>query len=611
MPRAGTRATGGAASGGAGATAPGGAGAAASGGASAPTPPSTRSTTAYAAELTAAREAVRVAENAARTANAALEGTAAAAGAPYEVAQRAASDAAQAVVTAQVQLATLESGQAAGGGSARGARTNGDSEESSSEDDDGVTHQERLAALAAQMAKLQQRGARRAAREEAAARAARTPEQHLPEAAATGAENESLVRRAQAAHALQEQRQREAEHAMAASAAAARQAEQLDAQLATAQRSGGGAAAHEPMALPVSLARRALQFQEPQSAFGHGASTVNHVQLKSALSAMKSGNLPELTAARDASKAGALEDWLYKLRNVVDVAGVTDFATQLKVLAFKIDRQLATWLAGATEQAAYSGLPFRSLEDVATAMRAQYTPQSDEDTARREMISKLHQRLGETMEAFTSRAQELYNRVSRARLPSEVAAELLLDGVDARRFVLTMHGVRQQQQTQRRVNGVGLSFASVRAALVAAAVNEPLAWGPQQQAREGGSGRSGGGGGGGGGERAPYRGPSNKQRVNNLTAAGGAEEPGSERDDGSSDCGDGREGFNAVDVNDVRCYRCKEMGHYAATCKQPDMRQCNKCKKKGHLARDCRSAKKASGSRNANTQAKGDAQQKN
>jgi hypothetical protein len=44
-----------------------------------------------------------------------------------------------------------------------------------------------------------------------------------------------------------------------------------------------------------------------------------------------------------------------------------------------------------------------------------------------------------------------------------------------------------------------------------------------------------------------------------------------------------------------RCYRCKEVGHFAASCSKPDTRECYVCGKvgTGHSAKDCPDRKRA------------------
>jgi hypothetical protein len=559
-----------------------------------------------AAARTAQQEAVRKARDTAAT----LAGVAPAAGAPHTQAQQAAAAAQLEAEASTARVRALEQAAASGDESSDGGGDPSavhDASDDEKEEREAAEAEERAQALREAVQRRRAERAAAAAQQAVAQASGHSPEQEVTDALAHRLQARLALSAAQAGdsgmRAAAEAAAHKAEQRVAAAfAAASAEAEQQLGQRA-AQRAAQQAGTRLQAASP-GLAGTAVRVPGPfvaGSAVGVSSATgpVNHAQLSEAMQVMRSVPLSLLTSA-DASKPGALEDWLYQLRNVLEVAGVTDFATQLKVLGVRIDRQLATWLTGATALARANGVPLRSMDDVAAAMRSQFTPQSDEDTARRELI-KIRQRDGETMEAYVARAQELYNRVSRARLPSEMAGEALLDGVDGRRFVLTVHGVRQAQQTNRTLYGGSLPFESVRAQLVANAVNEPQLWAAPAQQRASSSGA-------GGSSKAAYRSPSSKassqqygaaqQHINYVGAPGGsgnryASLGGGTVDDEGADSD--AHGLNAVDMADVLCYRCQTKGHYAADCSKPDTRVCNKCKKKGHLKRDCRSTKKADG----------------
>ena len=101
----------------------------------------------------------------------------------------------------------------------------------------------------------------------------------------------------------------------------------------------------------------------------------------------------------------------------------------------------------------------------------------------------------EKMEAYVARAQELYNRVPLARMESQMAADLLLRGVDRERFPLAFKGVSAALQAERRATGGrGLAFEAMRAHLVDEAVQEPTQWITKGGAGGGSSSSSGSGG---------------------------------------------------------------------------------------------------------------------
>jgi hypothetical protein len=563
---------------------------------------------AQAAALAAARTVAQTAAQAATTTQATLAQTPAAAGAPHAQAQQAATAAAAAAAAAAARVTQLEQAEAAaaaadGGDAADGASIQGADSDDARDDAELQAMQQREAQIRAQKA---QRAARAAAASAPAAApslaqqvATALAESEAARQAAQAARRGGTADEAAAAEAVAEAAERRTAAALAAaSAAAAEQLARRDAQRSAQQAGHGAKGAQLPLAVPLASQ---VGFPPPlqRGGFGavsgvgaSGAALIDAAQLASAMSVLKSIPLAELTAA-EASKAGVLEDWLYRLRNVLEAGGVSDFTTQLKVLGVRIDRQLAVWLAGATELARVSGAPFRSLEDVAAAMRGQFTPQSDEETAWRELIG-VKQRGSERMEEYVARAQDLYNRVSRGRLPAEMAGELLIHGVDGRRFPFTVRTLRGAQRTNRTVHGVGLTFENARAQLVAEAADEPQL-GMIQAAtptRTGGSGSSSG--------KAPYRGPSSKvsgqQHINSVSASGSGGNRYASLGEETTDEGEGDggvHGLNALDLADVKCFRCQQNGHYAADCSRPETRICNNCKKKGHLKRDCR-AKKAS-----------------
>ena len=297
------------------------------------------------------------------------------------------------------------------------------------------------------------------------------------------------------------------------------------------------------------------------------------------IAAFKSLQPPELRAV-DASKGTTLEDWIYSVERLIGCAGAQAFAARVELARMCWDRQVNTWWTGTQELAQTRGKPIGDWDGLVAALRANYTPISDVDTARRALYT-LAMKGGESMEHYVARAHELYNRIPRARVPSEVAAEFLVDGVDARRFPLAQMTVGASQQHERaHGNAAGLTFDAARSMLVEAAAIEPthlIASAQSSTSAGAGSGHA---------HRGGYSG---RQRVNNIMTRAESRYPQPE-DEGEADSQSGADeqhGVSTIDVADVKCFRCQGRGHFARDCSKPDTRVCNLCKKKGHLARAC------------------------
>jgi Zinc knuckle len=381
------------------------------------------------------------------------------------------------------------------------------------------------------------------------------------------------------------------EHAAAATAAAAAEA--------AAQRRR--AAQDSPQAQAV--AQRSLLQQSPQPSSppvmqrsGGGARVAQQQAGSSggltpaAIEAYKMLR-PARLQATEAAKGTTLEDWIFNVEQVIQCAGALTFAARMELVAMCWDRQVHTWWTGAQDMAATRGRPIVDWAGFLAALRGNYTPISDEDTACT-LLFQLAMRSGESMDHYVSRAHELFNRIPRWRVAAEMAAEFLQRGVDARRFPLALVAVGVEQQRER-ARGRGLPFDTLRSMLVEAAAREPTHLIASAQAAASSSGAGG---------YSQRGGQGGRQRVNNISTQEQGRYPRPE-EDGEEEHSERAEGsrageqydINAVDVADVKCFRCQQRGHFAKDCSRPDTRSCNICKKKGHLARDCRSKASAPG----------------
>jgi hypothetical protein len=272
--------------------------------------------------------------------------------------------------------------------------------------------------------------------------------------------------------------------------------------------------------------------------------------------------------AVDAAKGTILEDWIYSVERLIEQSRTTDFDQQMLVARGFWDRMVNTWWVAHALVMQNKGEPIQDWAGCVAALRANYTVISDVDTACG-LLFQLTMKAGESMDRYTARAHELYNRIPRGRVPAEVAAEFMQRGVDARRYPLTLVTIGAEQQRERTKNGGGrgLVFEAMRGLLVEAAVREPSHIIAAAAA-------------------AASSGSKGQQRVN---AVGQRQsqypQPDEQGEDGLDD--DDSQALNALDAASVTCYRCKQQGHFASACTNPDARRCNRCKVVGHLGRDC------------------------
>lgn len=291
---------------------------------------------------------------------------------------------------------------------------------------------------------------------------------------------------------------------------------------------------------------------------------------------------PSELLGREAARGSVLEDWLFQIERSVGDDEQYSLADILGFARTYWDRSVNTWWTGYTEMQQANGTPVQSWEGVKAAMRANYTAASDEQTACDQLYS-LSMRSTETMDEYVARVSELYNRIPRARVGTEAAAEHMQRGVKPTRFPLAMVEVTTRQQRERVANaGKGLGFEVMRGMLIEAAVREPThliaaaaaaaaAAAPQQHNHRPGQ-------------------TSNRSRINNVsTGRGRYPLPDEDEEDRAQEGGgqDEQQHLHAVNTSDMKCYRCGQVGHLSRDCKKAETRTCHTCKKVGHLANRC------------------------
>jgi len=325
-----------------------------------------------------------------------------------------------------------------------------------------------------------------------------------------------------------------------------------------------------------------------------------------------------------ASEGTALPDWLFKLEQLLSQLGVGigEFDERVRIAAMHWDRQTNVWWNGHAQQAAEAGVPVTGWAAFVAALKANFVPTNDAETAASELL-RLRMRGGESMDAYLQRAALLLARAD-GRLPDVAAARAALDGVDHSRFPFAVAAARR---TIRTANPP-LSFHALRAELTALAVDEPALGGrfggaagaggrsstPGGAATAGASGgkpsSSAGRGASGGGSSSSMTRKQLLQRINALENGQHAHGDGEDADDATDD-GDtavhtapvgakgsgGRPAAAGRPASDSsssgprrqrRCFKCGSPDHGVAECKsKKELRSCLACHEQGHLVAAC------------------------
>jgi hypothetical protein len=291
---------------------------------------------------------------------------------------------------------------------------------------------------------------------------------------------------------------------------------------------------------------------------------------------------PSELLGKNAAKGSVLEDWLYEIERAIGEEGQYGLSDILGFARTYWDRSVNTWWTGYTEMQRAKSTPVSSWDEVKAAFRANYTAMSDEQTACDQLYS-LSMKTTETMDEYVARVSELYNRIPRARVSTEAAAEHMQRGVKPSRFPLTMVHVTTRQQSERLANaGRGLSFEVMRGVLIEAAVREPTHLIDRESAAAAAATAANA-------QRQRQGGQSDhrKSKIGQVSTRGRYPPP-EEEDDGWAEDGDEDEqSRHSVNAMELKCYRCNGRGHLARDCKKPETRTCFICNEAGHLANRC------------------------
>jgi chemotaxis protein histidine kinase CheA len=295
--------------------------------------------------------------------------------------------------------------------------------------------------------------------------------------------------------------------------------------------------------------------------------------------------------SESASKNGNLEKWIYEVEMringaVADGGDLQEFRWQLLFMQQSWDVYVNNWFVSAQREAEGRGRPINSAPAIFEALKANYTPFSDEKEAR-ELLHKLRMRDGETMATYTARARELYGRCDHRRMPTVTAGDRLLSGLAVSRFPTTYNTVTKAAEEALRNGGRGLSFDEVVQKLTMEAVAEPAAVIQQQRQASESSGS-------GGFRAAPARARGgaggNRSRVAVLSSSVRDDARDQHRYPDEGECEEGYDSDEHYQTNVMReatCFRCKSRDHFIADCKEKETRKCPICGVQGHVRFSC------------------------
>lgn len=310
---------------------------------------------------------------------------------------------------------------------------------------------------------------------------------------------------------------------------------------------------------------------------------------------------PKELKHKEARTLEVLDEWVFKANHMLDQQGLmkAPFAEQLTVLSRYWDRDMTRWWKSISEARQQQRKPIDSWEALQQALHSSFLSTGAEDAAFEELCAPAMKQ-EEDMPTYVGRMAALFERISRVRLSSEIAAEFLAGGVSALRFPTTVATYKKEQKEHRREHfGKGMDFHTVRERLIDLALAEPSeveAAARRAAASAGSSSGSSGGSKSSSGGRGQSKTVIAKQvlakKLNALVASiEGASADGAT--DGLSE--EEQLLLNALvggEKGGSRCFRCRSRDHVIADCPKPDSRVCFNCGEKGHVVAKCGKPKK-------------------
>jgi hypothetical protein len=252
------------------------------------------------------------------------------------------------------------------------------------------------------------------------------------------------------------------------------------------------------------------------------------------------------------------------------------------------DRDCQLWWDGHTAATAAERKPVASWAAFEAALRTNFAVTGEAERAIKKLL-KIAMLGGESMDAYMQRAAQLL-RLTDGQVQSAAAAQVVVLGIDARRFQWTLMTYRKQRM---EAGNAPDTFERMRATIIRAAEFEPPNAGASAAAAAASSGH-------GGGNRNPkaIKVAALRRQADQLESGA----TGDDDDEGGGDYGDHEPtGVAAASTRDgdafaSACFKCGGQGHNSRDCSsKTELRSCHRCKKKGHIAPNCPARKQGEG----------------
>lgn len=349
----------------------------------------------------------------------------------------------------------------------------------------------------------------------------------------------------------------------------------------------------------------------------NAAAQVNQAELLRRLAELQPGSPsapklkaiePERLTYKAAADKNKLEEWIFTAEQMLQQQklAAAPLERQLQLIKLFWDQALNKWWDSADKVKKQQGNAIVNWKQLQLLMRSTFLSTVDEDTAVAE-IRRAEMKAKEGMGEYTQRIAALYDRISEERVTSQMAAELLAEGVQPARFPLLVAAYKKEQSEHRKVhNGRGMHFDTVRERLMELSKAEPAevvaAARKEQQAAASGGGGWPSSKSHGKKPQAAANAQSLVKQLNAIAASAGGEGEESEE---LSEAGKqflqalvrGNQPINkkpvpaaaaAASGQQLQCLRCGG-SHAVWECTEPDNRTCYKCHERGHIAKNCTS----------------------